>query len=84
MEGFAIFRNDSAALDIRLGTDAGLRNAGIKADSLVVDEVTVGSAAAGHAAILVDGNKVVGAEIFLAVYLFQFEEHGIVDLTGAY
>ena len=83
MEGFAIFRNDSAALDIRLGTDAGLRNAGIKADSLVVDEVTVGSAAAGHAAILVDGNKVVGAEIFLAVYLFQFEEHGIVDLAAA-
>ena len=83
MEEFTIIRHDSTGLDIRLLANTGFNNTRIKTNALVVYKVAVGSAAAGEAAILVDGNKVVGAEIFLAVYLFQFEEHGIVDLAAA-
>ena len=83
VEGFIIVRYDGTRGNIRLFTNAGFYNTGIKADTFVVHKETVSSATAGHAAVLIDRNEVIGTQVFLAIHLFQLKEHGVVELAGA-
>ena len=80
---FTVVRHDGTGFDIRLGTNAGFHNTGIEADTFVVDEESVCSAAAGQTAILIYGDKVISAQIVFAIYIFQFEEYSVIDLTRA-
>ena len=83
MERLIIVWHDSTCGNIRLFTNAGFYNTGIKADTFVVHKETVSSATAGHAAVLIDRNEVIGAQVFFTVYIFQLKVNSIVDLTAA-
>ena len=83
VECLAVVRYDGTRFDIRLSANAGFHNTSVETDTFIVDEEAVCSTATGEASVLIDSNKVIGAEIILAVHIFQFEKYGIIDLTGA-
>ena len=61
MKCFTVVWHNSTRLNIRLSTNAGFYNTSIKANTFIVDKETVCSATAGKAAVLIYGNKVMGA-----------------------